>query len=304
LIGNKSKTQKIKRTNILQQAVILMIALLLVSVSLVIPEKHVLAQSESEVKSEIEGIDRKLEEATSQYDSLIADIAAVDREISGIDTERDDLNRQLVELSDTINKRLADVYKYGDVSMFEVLVGSKTVEDLTDRLALLRRITYQDFQLLESVKQKRVLLDAKADELKAKRQERNRLLADLEAQKLSIQLDLKDRTSTLENIQANSSSSDQASDSASTPVQRPNLTRSEQGIATWYEFTGGMTAAHNSLPLGTMVRVTSLRDGREVWVEIVDRGIQGSAIIDLERVAFARIGDPDFDGICPVIIEW
>lgn len=264
----------------------------------------VFAQSESDVKSDISTIDQRLQEATNQYDTLLEEIASVDREISEIDRERDGLNEQLNALSAAVNKRLADFYKYGDVSLFEVIAGSRTVEDLTDRLALFRRITYQDLQLLESTKHKRELIDLKADELRHKRQERNQLLLDLESQKLSIQLDLKERMSTLESLHNQSAAPDLSPTTTPAPVNRPALTRSEQGIATWYEFTGGMTAAHNTLPLGTMVRVTSLKDGREVWVEIVDRGIQGSAIIDLERVAFAQIADPYFDGVCPVLVEW
>ncbi len=263
-----------------------------------------LAQSEEEVRSEIDAIDRRLEEATAQYDGLVREIESVDREIADIDRERELLNDQLGELSNSINKRLAGVYKYGDVSLIEVIAGSRTIEDLTDRLALLRRITIQDFQLLESVRAKQELLDRKADELRHKRQERNQLLLDLESRRMSIQTDLNERQGTLETLQAKSASSDSSSNQAPVPAAHPNLTRSEEGIATWYEFTGGMTAAHNTLPLGTMVRVTSLKDGRSVWVEIVDRGIQGSAIIDLERVAFAQIADPYFDGVCPVLVEW
>jgi rare lipoprotein A len=53
-----------------------------------------------------------------------------------------------------------------------------------------------------------------------------------------------------------------------------------------------MTAAHKSLPFGTEVRVTNLRNGRSVDVTINDRGpfVKGR-IIDLTLAAFARIED-------------
>ncbi|MCF7990199.1 MAG: septal ring lytic transglycosylase RlpA family protein [Thiohalocapsa sp.] len=52
-----------------------------------------------------------------------------------------------------------------------------------------------------------------------------------------------------------------------------------------------MTAAHKTLPFGTRVRVTHVRNGRSVVVTINDRGpfIQGRTI-DLSRGAAARIG--------------
>ena len=77
------------------------------------------------------------------------------------------------------------------------------------------------------------------------------------------------------------------------------------GTASWYgpesgnrtasgeRFNGsGMTAAHRSLPLGTIVRVTDLRTGRSVVVRINDRGPARwtGRIIDLSRAAAIRLG--------------
>lgn len=54
---------------------------------------------------------------------------------------------------------------------------------------------------------------------------------------------------------------------------------------------GGMTAAHRTLPFGTKVRVTNLRNGRSVVVRINDRGpfIRGR-IIDVSRGAASELG--------------
>lgn len=60
------------------------------------------------------------------------------------------------------------------------------------------------------------------------------------------------------------------------------------GEATWYAWKPG-GAAHNTLPLGTKVHVVNLNTGKSVDVIINDRGIQGSAIIDLDKNAFAAI---------------
>ncbi|MBI3495298.1 G5 domain-containing protein [Candidatus Berkelbacteria bacterium] len=62
-----------------------------------------------------------------------------------------------------------------------------------------------------------------------------------------------------------------------------------QGTATWYGGVPPLTAAHNTLPFGTKVRVTALNTGKSVVVKISDRGIQGSAIIDLSKDSFAQI---------------
>lgn len=90
-----------------------------------------------------------------------------------------------------------------------------------------------------------------------------------------------------------------------------------QGIASWYgpgfhgrrtangeRFDqGAMTAAHRSLPFGTRVRVTNLRNGRSIIVRINDRGpYVGGRIIDLSAAA-ARALKMVRSGIAPVRIE-
>jgi rare lipoprotein A len=55
--------------------------------------------------------------------------------------------------------------------------------------------------------------------------------------------------------------------------------------------SGGLTAAHRTLPFGTRVRVTSPNTGRSVVVRINDRGpFHGNRIIDLSVGAARAIG--------------
>ena len=78
-------------------------------------------------------------------------------------------------------------------------------------------------------------------------------------------------------------------------------TRAQSGIAATYSYhsrtasgevarPGALTAAHRTLPFGTMVRVTNKRNGSTVVVRINDRGPwTGSRIIDLSKAAAAAI---------------
>lgn len=64
---------------------------------------------------------------------------------------------------------------------------------------------------------------------------------------------------------------------------------SDTGIASWFE-ADGLVAAHRTLPLGTVVKVTNLSNGKSVTVRINQRGpfIEGR-IIDLSDDAFERL---------------
>jgi rare lipoprotein A len=65
----------------------------------------------------------------------------------------------------------------------------------------------------------------------------------------------------------------------------------------------GMTAAHRTLPFGTVVRVHDLENGRDVTVRINDRGpfIEGR-VIDLSFSA-AQVVGMDLSGIARVRLE-
>jgi rare lipoprotein A len=80
-------------------------------------------------------------------------------------------------------------------------------------------------------------------------------------------------------------------------------TASEQcGKASWYALGGttasgeranpsGLTAAHRTLPFGTLVRVENLRNGRTVMVRVNDRGpFRSSRIIDVTKRAAEQLG--------------
>ena len=65
----------------------------------------------------------------------------------------------------------------------------------------------------------------------------------------------------------------------------------------------GLSAAHRSLPFGTMVKVTNQNNGRSVVIKINDDGPHyGNRIIDLSEGAFARIASTG-QGLASVCIS-
>src|SRR4029077_18513548 len=79
----------------------------------------------------------------------------------------------------------------------------------------------------------------------------------------------------------------------------------DRGVASWYgeSFHGkqaangelfdmeALTAAHRTLPLGSMVRVVNLENGKHLHVRITDRGpYVNNRILDLSRGTAVRLG--------------
>lgn len=96
-----------------------------------------------------------------------------------------------------------------------------------------------------------------------------------------------------------------AQDSTKTAAPKKSKTKIQYGVASYYsnKFSGRktssgeifsqqkFTAAHNTLPLGTYVRVTNLKNGRTVIVKVNDRlHHRNKRIIDLTRAAASKLG--------------
>ena len=100
-------------------------------------------------------------------------------------------------------------------------------------------------------------------------------------------------------------------------VKKSSLGYVEVGIASWYgqKFQGRKTsngeifdmylpsAAHKSLPIPTMVRVTNLDNGRKIEVRVNDRGpFHDDRMIDLSFAAAKALGFST-QGTAPVVVE-
>jgi len=97
----------------------------------------------------------------------------------------------------------------------------------------------------------------------------------------------------------------------------PKVVKVSKGTASWYGpgffgnrtangevfRPGTFTAAHRTLPFGTKVRVTNLRNGKSTVVRINDRGpFHRSRLIDLAHGAAHHLGLVS-SGLAPVRIE-
>ena len=102
------------------------------------------------------------------------------------------------------------------------------------------------------------------------------------------------------------------------PPATSQPTMMETGVASWYgpKFHGKLTAsgevfnqekftaAHQTLPWGSRVKVTNLANGKSVDVRINDRGPFGKGrIIDVSRAAARALGMVG-QGITTVRVEW
>ena len=96
-------------------------------------------------------------------------------------------------------------------------------------------------------------------------------------------------------------------------IQKPGSSLFETGLASVYCFRNGptasgersrpavLTAAHKTLPFGTLVEVTNRKNGRSIVVRINDRGpFVAGRVIDLTPAAARAL---KFDGLAQVTVR-
>lgn len=95
----------------------------------------------------------------------------------------------------------------------------------------------------------------------------------------------------------------------------PSMAFGQVGMASWYGFENSVSStgkrltrtkpavAHKTLPIGTLVRITSIRSRKSVVAVVEDRGpYTKNRIVDLNKFAAAKIGMLK-DGVTKVKVE-
>jgi rare lipoprotein A len=80
--------------------------------------------------------------------------------------------------------------------------------------------------------------------------------------------------------------------------------QSELGQATWYQSPTPEGCAHKTIPMGTIVTVVNVENGKSVTCKVADRGPYAEGkIIDLSSEAFSVLAPPS-EGVIDVRVEW
>lgn len=291
----------IKSTSMFALSVIVLLSLIL------FPAATAGGVTESDARAEVDAANADLAAATAQYQNLTAEVDRIDAKIAQLEQDMAEMTGDYDKAEAALDNRMKAIYKYSDFSAIELVLASRDFNDFTQRMAILSRLAFSDSRLMKLAGNKKAETQRMEEELAGEKDNRLAALVDLGGQRRDIENRLRDKEGVLVDAQNASASTSVGSNdsSAPEPPRGGTLTgHSETGDASYYNNIGGYYAAHKTLPMGTMVRVTNLSNGAQVWVEIDDRGPwKPGRIIDLEETAFAQIAEMS-QGVVFVMIEW
>ncbi|MGO1368597.1 murein hydrolase activator EnvC family protein [Senegalia sp. (in: firmicutes)] len=127
----------------------------------------------SEVEKEIKKLDNEINKAAEEIKKVEDRILGVEEDIVTTESELEEAQGKIDEKNEVLSARLRTMYKNGNVSYLEVILGAEDFTDFISRLDLVQKIADQDVSLLKFMQDQREIIEDKKKELETKK----RLLA-------------------------------------------------------------------------------------------------------------------------------
>jgi len=274
------------------------------------------------VNARIESKQKSLGDAMKSYQKAANDLQETEQKVAAAETQIQDMETQIESSRALLNRQVDFIYRTRGVGYLEMLFSASDVAEFANSLEWLAYIADSDARLISDLKVEttrhtqaleklNTLLDAQAKTAAALKKDVGQaqsLLTDEQAQADALNSALGDaleREQRAANERAAArkkpaAPSVSSSDANSDKTQYVGTGMVFTGIASWYGKGSGtasgerfnpdaLTAAHKTLPFGTLVQVTY--QGKSVVVRINDRGPYSEGrVIDISRRAAEIIG--------------
>jgi cell wall-associated NlpC family hydrolase len=160
-------------------------------------------------QAQAQAILAELEELDMSLGATVEAWNGANLELEGIDADLETNARHLVAARKSLNvaqrriaERLHDLYVNGDSdSTLEVLLGSRSLDDVIARLDAIERVSSQDTRILAEVKKFRSEVETRRANLRDARERQAQVVAERAAQKQSIESRLADRQQLLSSVE-------------------------------------------------------------------------------------------------------
>jgi cell wall-associated NlpC family hydrolase len=163
-----------------------------------IQDKQAQAQA---IMAELESLDANLAVSIEAYNYANVELDRIDGELDVNERHLVAARKSLNVAQARIAKRLRDIYVNGDGdTTLEVLLGSKSLDDIIARIDAIERVSSQDSRILAEVREYRRQVHEHRDKLKDARVEQAERVAERAAQKESIEAQLADRQQLLASV--------------------------------------------------------------------------------------------------------
>ncbi|NLK20168.1 MAG: peptidase M23, partial [Synergistaceae bacterium] len=130
-----------------------------------------MGEKEKGVLGEINSLDQKKKVTEQRIKVLELKLEKVKNTIAGLQAEVKLTEAELAEMMEVLENRLVDIYKYGGVAEFNLLLSSATAHEAMETSFLLHKIALQDEALIGDMLQKKDRLIKAAEQMRRQEKE-------------------------------------------------------------------------------------------------------------------------------------
>jgi peptidoglycan DL-endopeptidase CwlO len=163
----------------------------------------------AEKQAEVDALNAKLDELSNQAEIAAEEFNKASVELTSttarVDAAQNDLNNtraSLVIQDEILSKRVASIYRDGNITSFEVLLGSKSVGDFIGRVKFLNTIGVADANKAAGLKAQNELMETQLLQLQAAQSEAQQLAFELKAREGEVRLRTAEQKDLLESAKS------------------------------------------------------------------------------------------------------
>lgn len=154
-----------------------------------------------ELEAQLDALDRELSIAAEEYNKAVMELEATTNRLET--TKKDLANAELAfELQqDTLSARARDIYRNGELSSLDVLLGAKSISDFVARVRYLYMMGESDASIVAALETQRDLIAEAEREAEADEEQARSLEFQLQARKIEVMLRIQEREELLASVQ-------------------------------------------------------------------------------------------------------
>jgi cell wall-associated NlpC family hydrolase len=158
------------------------------------------AQAEA-IMAEVESMNHELEATIEAWNYANVQLDEIDADLATNAKHLVAARKSLVIAQQRIQERLRDLYINGEGdSTLEVILGSRSLDDIITRLDAIERVSSQDTRILQTVKKYRKEVETRRENLQESRADQAQIVAEQAAQKQSIESQIAEQNQLLASV--------------------------------------------------------------------------------------------------------
>jgi len=160
------------------------------------------AKSATELKAELDRLQAETRQAGAAFDRAYWRLDETEVRISKIDKKIAVSKKKLAKAKARLSTHAASIYRRGDYSLLEFVMGAASFDEFVNRLDYMRRISASDARAVADVKGTRNVLNSQRAELVSEQHNSAQALSGLRAERDKLQAQLKAKEADFRRVKA------------------------------------------------------------------------------------------------------